>query len=78
MALDVGVMKMRAVENVALPPGKTVKLASGGVMLMDLKRPLKEGDKVPLTLSIRGAGAATRVKVEATVRAAASTPQHSH
>ena len=47
--LDAGVMKMRAVENVALPPGKTVKLAPGGcVMLMDLKRPLKEGDKVPL------------------------------
>ena len=80
MALDAGVMKMRPVENIALPPGTAVKLAPGGlhIMLLDLKRPLKEGDKVPLTLSIRHAGATTQVKVEATVKAAASAPQHRH
>jgi len=80
MTLEAGVMKMRPVENIALPPGKTVKLEPGGlhIMLLELKRPLKEGDKVPLALSIRHAGTATQVKVEATVRAAASMPQHSH
>jgi copper(I)-binding protein len=80
MALDAGVMKMRPVENIALPPGTAVKLAPGGlhIMLLDLTRPLKEGDKVPLTLSIRHAGATTQVKVEATVRAGAGVPQHSH
>ena len=80
MALDAGVMKMRPVENIVLPPGTAVKLAPGGlhIMLLDLKRPLKEGDKVPLTLYIRHAGATTQVKVEATVRAGAGVPQHSH
>jgi periplasmic copper chaperone A len=80
MVLDAGVMKMRPVENIALPPGKAVKLAPGGlhIMLLDLKRPLKEGDKVPLTLFIRHAGATIEVRVEATVKAAAAMPQHSH
>lgn len=79
MALEAGVMKMRPVENIALPPGKTVKLAPGGlhIMLLDLKRPLKEGDKVRLTLSIRRAGATSHVSVEAEVRTAGGkTPRH--
>jgi copper(I)-binding protein len=80
MKLDAGVMKMRPVERIDLPAKQTVKLAPGGmhVMLVDLTRPLKEGDKVPLTLSVLRAGATTQVKVDAMVRNAASTPQHSH
>src|SRR6516164_3479072 len=52
MSMDGGVMKMRPVENgLTIEPGKTVKLAPGGyhLMMMDLKQPLKRGDKVPLT-----------------------------
>jgi copper(I)-binding protein len=52
MAMNNGVMKMRAVEKgLAIEPGKTVKLAPGGyhVMLTDLKSPLKQGDKLPIT-----------------------------
>jgi len=53
MALEGGVMKMRAVDVLALPMGKAVELKPGGyhVMLMDLKSQVKDGDAVPLTLT---------------------------
>ena len=56
MKLENKVMKMRAVDNVALPAGKTVELKPGGyhVMLMDLKAQVKEGDTIPLTLVFEG------------------------
>jgi len=77
MSMDGGVMRMRAVEKIELPARKAVKLAPGGlhVMLIDIKQPLKTGDKVPLTLTVRGAGAAlSTIRVEAEVRA---VPAHS-
>ena len=55
-------MKMRPVENgLTIEPGKTVKLAPGGyhLMMMDLKQPLKRGDKVPVTLEFEKAGKVT-------------------
>lgn len=54
MKMEGGVMKMRAVEALELPAGKPVELKPGGlhVMLLDLKRPLKVGEKVPLSLRI--------------------------
>lgn len=56
MAMDGGVMKMRAVPSLALPAGKAVDLQPGGyhVMLMDLKNPIKDGDTVPVTLVFEG------------------------
>jgi len=72
MTMDGGVMRMRAVPRVELPAGKTVKLAPNGLhfMLFGLKQPLKGGDRIPLELSIEGAGGEpTTVKVEAEVRA---------
>jgi copper(I)-binding protein len=59
MAMDNGVMKMRALDKgLAIEPGKTVKLAPGGyhLMLQELKGPLKQGDKVPVTLEFEKAG----------------------
>src|SRR6201999_1751337 len=59
MATKDGVMTMRPLETgLAIDPGKTVKLAPGGnhLMLFDLKRPLKQGDKVPVTLEFEKAG----------------------
>jgi copper(I)-binding protein len=59
MAMDNGVMKMRPVKGgLAIEPGKTVKLAPGGLhlMMMDLKSPLKQGDKLPITLQFEKAG----------------------
>jgi copper(I)-binding protein len=53
MKMDGTMMTMRAVNKVVLPAGKTVAFKAGGyhVMLMDLAKPLKEGDSVPLKLT---------------------------
>ena len=62
MAMNNGVMTMRPLDKgLAIEPGKTVKLAPGGyhLMLMDLKNPLKQGEKVPLTLEFEKAGKVT-------------------
>ena len=59
MAMDNGVMKMRPIDKgLTIEPGKTVKLAPGGyhLMMFDLKAPLKQGDKVPVTLQFEKAG----------------------
>ena len=59
MAMNNGVMTMRSLDKgLPIEPGKTVKLAPGGyhLMLMDLKSPLKQGDKVPVTLEFEKAG----------------------
>jgi copper(I)-binding protein len=59
MAMNNGVMTMRPLDTgLAIEPGKTVKLAPGGyhLMMFDLKSPLKQGDKVPLTLEFEKAG----------------------
>jgi Uncharacterized protein conserved in bacteria len=47
-----GVHKMRPVEYIRLVPQETVELKSGSyhIMLLNLKRPLKEGEEVPVTL----------------------------
>jgi copper(I)-binding protein len=57
MAMDGQVMRMRKVDGIDLPAGKPVSLVSGGyhVMLFDLKRQLKEGEKVDLTLVVQDA-----------------------
>src|SRR5207244_6428064 len=62
MAMNNGVMTMRSLDKgLAIEPGKTVKLAPGGyhLMLMDLKSPLKQGEKVPLVLEFEKAGKVT-------------------
>jgi copper(I)-binding protein len=52
MAMEKDVMKMRAVPGLELSAGKSVELKPGGyhVMLMDLKQPLKAGERVSITL----------------------------
>ena len=67
-----GMMKMSAVDRLALPANKTVELGPGGyhVMLMGLAQPLKEGETVPLTLTFEDkAGKKQTVEVKAPVRA---------
>lgn len=56
MAMDKGIMRMRPASGVNLPAGGTVELKPGGyhVMLMDLKKQLKEGESVPITLVLEG------------------------
>lgn len=80
--LDGGVMKMRPVGRIDLPAGRAVKLAPGGLhaMLVDLKQPLKAGDKVPLTLTVQRADNSSRsvFTVQAVVRKPAADPPHHH
>jgi copper(I)-binding protein len=59
MSMKDGIMIMRQLDKgLAIEPGKTVKLAPGGyhLMLMDLKSPLRQGDKLPVTLEFEKAG----------------------
>lgn len=85
MSMDNGMMKMRAVPKLELPAGKTVALKPGGyhIMLMDLKRPLKKGEVVPLTLRFAGKDQQPgSIEVKAEVRALTSMPgmdgDHTH
>lgn len=71
MKMDGQMMKMHAVDGIDLPAGKPVALASGGyhVMLMDLKRQLKDGEQVPVTLVIQRKGKkAETVEVQVPVK----------
>jgi copper(I)-binding protein len=54
MAMQNNVMRMRAIESLTLPAGQAVELKPGGyhVMLMDLKRALKPGEKVTIELQL--------------------------
>lgn len=75
MAMRDNVMRMRAIDALALPAGKAVKLEPGGyhVMLMQLKGPLNAGDTVALELVFEGTDKAREtVQVQAPVRALTS------
>ena len=79
MSMDKNVMRMRAVPKLDLPAGKTVELKPGGyhMMLIDLKRPLKKGDSVPLRLKIENKDkTVSTVEVKAEVRDATAAPEH--
>lgn len=71
MTHEGGVMKMREVKEIALPAGQRVGLGESGyhLMLLGLKAPLKAGDTVPLTLSVRQADKrVVKVEVKAEVK----------
>lgn len=70
MKMQGDVMQMREIKALDLPAGKTVKLEPGGLhlMLFNPKKPLKAGDKVPLTLSVKSGGKLEEVPVTAEVR----------
>lgn len=59
------VMKMRHVEGVEVHPGEPAVFRPGGlhVMLIGLRKPLKEGDVFPMILTFRTAGQ-VEVRVE--------------
>ena len=70
--MDGGVMRMNAVDAVELPAGKAVRLepsAGYHVMLMELARPMKVGEQVPLAFVVEdAAGHRTTVEARAVVR----------
>lgn len=62
-----GMMSMAPIAAVEIPAGGKVALAPGGIhlMLVGLKRPLVEGERVPMTLVFEKAGKlAVELKVE--------------
>lgn len=72
------VMKMRQVEAFEIPPGGSFELKPGGahLMLTGLERPLKQGERVPLTLRLEKGG---ELQVELEVQAmGAREPAHGH
>ena len=72
MSMDGDVMRMRQVEAIELPAGKTVELKPGGfhIMFVGLKAPLKAGDSFPMKLKFEKAGEVmVEVKIEATDKA---------
>ncbi len=76
MTSENGMMKMREVKSIALPAGKRMNLRESGyhLMLNGLKSPLKEGETVLLTLSIKVAKrAAVNIEVRAEVRSLHAT-----
>ena len=71
MKMDGDLMKMRPVDALPLPAGKPVELKAGAyhMMLMGLKKPVKFGDVVPITLVVEdAAGKRQTVEVKATAK----------
>ncbi len=72
MSMEGDVMSMGQVKSVELPAGKPVNFDPHGyhVMLIDLVAQVKEGDKVPLTLTVKNAkGEQETIEVQAEARA---------
>ena len=80
MALDGAVMRMREVPFIELPPKADTPLRHGGeyhLMLIDLKQPLKDGERFDLTLHFERAGTRT-VKVWVQVPRGPAAGGHDH
>lgn len=79
MAMEQGVMKMRAIPSIAVPAGRGVELKPGGyhVMLMELKGQVKEGDTVPIVLTFEAKdGRRQTIEVKAPARPLKTAPGH--
>jgi copper(I)-binding protein len=79
VTLDGTVMRMREVSAIDLPANATVSLRQGNgayhLMLVDLKQPLKIGDRFDLTLQFERAGTQT---VQVWVQAPHATESEDH
>lgn len=74
-----GVMRMREVDAITIAPGAPLKMRPGGgfhLMMVELDRPLKEGETFPLTLRFEKSGT---VEVKAYVQTPKRVPpEHRH
>lgn len=76
MRMEGSVMKMREVNAIEVPAGARVELKPGRhhLMFIELKQPLRQGEKVPVTLRFEKAG---ELQVELEVQGlAAGAPKH--
>jgi len=75
MRMENGVMEMRQMQEIKLPKGKTVSLEPGDlhVMFIGLKSQIKSGQKVPMTLIVKGAdGKQKKLAVQAEARSSSA------
>lgn len=70
------VMQMMAIPALAVGPGQTVTLSPAGyhLMLMDLKQPLTEGGKFPLSLTFKSGNAVDIIVPVQSIGATGVTP----
>lgn len=82
MKMENDVMRMFKVDGVTIPAGQTLTLGDNNklhVMLMELKEPLKVGDKFTLTIQLEKAGTVpVEVWVEEPKAAAAAATEMDH
>ncbi len=77
---DGDIMRMRRVEGgVAIPANGMAEFKPGGlhIMLFGLKKPLKEGDLIPMTLTFRNAGV-VNIEVKTQKLSAPAPGAHNH
>lgn len=74
---DGDIFRMREVKHLDVPANGRLELKPAGahLMLIDIKRPFRAGEKVPVTLRFQKAG---EVKVELVVGNQPSAPHHKH
>ncbi|MBS0308564.1 MAG: copper chaperone PCu(A)C [Proteobacteria bacterium] len=78
MKMEGDVMKMREADGISLAPAAKVAMQPGDgyhIMLLGLKKPLKIGDKFPLTLIFEKAG---KLDVSVWVEGKAASATHAH
>jgi hypothetical protein len=80
MKLDGDVMRMRAVDQLALPAGQPVELKPGGLhfMMMELNAQFKPGMVVPLTLRLKDAKGVERTQQVSLPVNAVAPAAHKH
>jgi copper(I)-binding protein len=73
--MENGVAKMRRVDSIHIPAGQSALLSPSGyhIMLFNLRAPLQEGSRMPLTLVFEKAG---EIAVEASVEAVGALGPH--
>ena len=71
------VMRMREVKGYDVPAKGSFELKPGGphLMFVDIKRPFKEGEKVPVVLRFQNGG---EIKVDFEVRGLGASKAHGH
>ena len=74
------VMRMRPVEAITVPPGGEAQLSPGGthVMLLGLRQPLREGDRLPLILRFERAGTKSVDAAVQGIGASGPSADHGH
>lgn len=77
---DGEILRMREVKGYDIPAKGTFELKPGGahLMLVDIKQPFKEGDKVPITLKFEKAGEVNTEFHVDRITVAAPPSQHHH